>query len=334
MHMPPTALITGITGQDGSYLADHLLAEGYEVHGVVRRHSEPRQSRIQHLLDEERITLHEGDLADGNSLNAAVKKAEPDECYNLAAQSHVGRSFTEPEHNLNITGLGALRVFEAIRHHAPNARVYQASSSEMYGQQLDPDEDGRLSEDDPFHPVSPYAAAKTLAHHLAHTYRESYDLHISCGILFNHESERRGEGFVTRKITRSLARIHLGLQDTLELGNLQAQRDWGYAPEYVQAMHRMLQEPEPGDYVVATGEAHTVREFLETAYEVSDVTQPLDEVVEIGEQHFRPADIPRLCGDPTKAEAELGWTPKVRMKDLAERMYQFDVQNLQESKHS
>lgn len=331
MHMARTALITGITGQDGSYLADHLVDKGYDVHGLVRRSSTENRDRIEDHLRTGDVHTWDGDLADQGSINTVVQNVEPDEVYNLGAATHVGRSFKEPEHNINVTGQGALRVFEACRRHAPaDVKVYQASSSEQFGDQLDPTEDEALSEEDPFQPTSPYACAKTMAHHLAHTYRVAHDLDVWCGILFNHESPRRGENFVTRKITRSLARIQLGLQDTLELGNLQAQRDWGHAREYVDAMWRMLQQDEPQDYVIATGQAHTVRDFLETTYEFTDIDAPLDEVVDIGEQHFRPADIPRLCGDPSKARRDLDWNPQYGMERLARRMFQLDLQDLQE----
>src|SRR3989344_5954855 len=262
-----TALITGITGQDGSYLAEFLLKKGYTVHGLMRRASTFNIERIKHLLNyphkkDDKIMLHYGDLSDSGSISAVISKTKPDEIYNLGAQSHVWVSFDIPEYTSDVTGLGTLRMLEAMRHHAPNAKFYQASSSEMFGDARETPQ----NELTPFNAQSPYGIAKVFAHETACRYRDAYGLFISCGILFNHESPRRGENFVTRKITRGVSRIKTGFQDKLYLGNLSAKRDWGYAPEYVEAMWLMLQQKKPNDFVIATGETHTVKEFVEAAF--------------------------------------------------------------------
>lgn len=324
----PTAFITGARGQDGSYLIDLLLDKGYEVHGMVRRHSAPYHRNIDHVLNHDRFHLHEGDVTDLASLHHILNHVQPDEVYNLAAQSQVGVSFKQPNHTFEATGLGAYNVFEACRHHCPDARIYQAGSSEQYGQVATQDGIHALNEEHPFRPVSPYAVAKTFAHGIAHTYRTAYDMHISVGLLFNHESERRGQRFVTRKITVNLALIKHGLKDSFSLGNLQAKRDWGHAADYVEGMWRMLQQEDPQDYVLATGESWSVNEFLHAAYQHADIPQPLDDIVDIGEQHFRPADIPVLRGDATKAHQVLGWEPDYRFHDLVWHMVEADMQRV------
>ncbi len=304
----PRALITGITGQDGSYLAEHLLALGYEVFGVVRQVSGDNTQRIQHLID--RLTLLQGDLLDQGSLVRAVQQARPDEVYNLAAQSFVGRSWKEPVHTAEVTGMGALRVFEAVRLVHRTARVYQASSSEMYGYAADATPSAR----GPFEPHSPYGTAKLFAHHSALTYRQSFGLHMSTGILFNHESPRRGAHFVTRKITRGAARIHLGSAEPLLLGNLQARRDWGWAPDYVRAMHAMLQLDEPVDLVLGTGRSHSVADLAAAAFD--RVGLDWREHVEVDPALVRPAEIEVLTGDPSPARELIGWEPSLSFEEM------------------
>jgi GDPmannose 4,6-dehydratase len=306
------ALITGITGQDGSYLAELLLAKGYDVHGVVRRSSSDTRGRIAHLPA---VTLHRGDMADGGSITRIVHDVEPTEVYNLAAQSHVGESFCQPEYTGDVTGVGTLRLLEAVHWYAPGARFYQASSSEMFGGMLGT---APQNEETPFHPRSPYGCAKVYAHHQAVNYRESYGLHASCGILFNHESPRRGEEFVTRKIAKAVAKIVTGKQDTLRLGNLDAKRDWGFAGDYVHAMWLMLQQPEPDDYVIATGETHTVREFCEAAFGMLGMDYQKHVVCDPA--LHRPAEVDLLLGDASKARRVLGWTPTVTFRDLVTMM--------------
>jgi GDPmannose 4,6-dehydratase len=310
------ALITGITGQDGSYLAELLLAKGYDVHGVVRRSSSDTRGRIAHLPA---VTLHRGDMADGGSITRIVHDVEPTEVYNLAAQSHVGESFGQPEYTGDVTGVGTLRLLEAVHWYAPGARFYQASSSEMFGGML-----GTAPQDEetPFHPRSPYGCAKVYAHHAAVNYRESYGLHASCGILFNHESPRRGEEFVTRKIARAVGRIAAGRQDKLNLGNLDAKRDWGFAGDYVQAMWLMLQQETPDDYVIATGETHTVREFCEMAF--ARVGLRWEEHVVVDPALFRPAEVDLLLGDASKAREVLGWEPRCSFRSLVQEMVDAD----------
>jgi GDPmannose 4,6-dehydratase len=319
------ALITGITGQDGSYLAELLLEKGYEVHGVIRRASTFNTSRIDHLyrdphINGTRLFLHYGDLADSVQMVKLLYNLQPDEIYNLGAQSHVRVSFDVPEYTGDVVGLGALRILEAIREAglAEKVRYYQASSSEMFGKVQEVPQ----TETTPFWPRSPYACAKMYAHWLTVNYRESYGLHASSGILFNHESPRRGETFVTRKITRAATRIKLGLQDALYLGNLDAKRDWGYAKEYVEMMWLMLQQETPDDYVVATNETHSVREFCEEVFAYLDLDW--QQYVKYDARYERPAEVELLIGDPAKAKAKLGWEPKVGFKELVKIMVDAD----------
>jgi GDPmannose 4,6-dehydratase len=315
---PVKALITGITGQDGSYLAELLIEKGYEVHGLVRRSSSFNTWRIDHIR--ERLALHYGDLVDQNSLVRTLEAVQPDELYNLAAQSHVKVSFEMPEYTGNVTGLGVLRLLDAVRELGLPTRVYQAGSSEMYGLVQETPQTERT----PFHPRSPYAAAKVMGHWLAVNYREGYGMHVSNGILFNHESPRRGENFVTRKITMGVAAIKKGRARELRLGNLDAKRDWGYARDYVEAMWRMLQQEHPDDYVVATGETHSVREFLEEAF--SCVELDWKEHVVVDPKYFRPAEVDVLLGDPTKARQVLGWKPRVSFRELVRLMVDADLE--------
>jgi GDPmannose 4,6-dehydratase len=329
--MAKRALITGITGQDGSYLAELLLGKGYEVHGVIRRSSSFNTERIDPIYKDRhdkgaRLFLHYGDLSDPSSLIKILGETQPEEIYNLAAQSHVRVSFDIPEFTGDVTAIGTVRLLDAMRQVAPKARFYQASSSEMYGLvQAVPQ-----NETTPFYPRSPYAAAKVYSHWITVNYRESYGLHASSGILFNHESPRRGETFVTRKITRAVARIKAGLQDKVYLGNLEAKRDWGYAPEYVEAMWRMLQQDKPDDYVVATGETHTVQEFLEVAFARAGLDSKKH--VAFDKRYLRPAEVDLLIGDASKAKKKLGWEPKVKFKQLAEIMVDADIQLLAEER--
>ena len=331
------ALITGITGQDGSYLAELLLEKGYEVHGLIRRASCPNTERIDHILD--RITLHEGDLSDASSLLAAVAAVQPDEIYNLAAQSQVQVSFAVPEYTGEVDGMGVLRLLEAVRllGLGKSCRIYQASTSELYGKV----EECPQNEKTPFHPYSPYAVAKQFAFWTVKEYREAYGMFACNGILFNHESERRGEEFVTRKITRAAGRIACGLQDHLELGNLDALRDWGYAKDYVECMWLILQQEEPDDFVIATGDQHSVREFATLAFRHVGIDlewqgSGLEEkgidmatgktVVCVNEQWYRPTDVVNLWGDPTKAKTVLGWDPrKTSYEELCALMAKHDL---------
>lgn len=315
------ALITGITGQDGSYLAELLLAKGYQVFGLERRSSTKNRTNIEKI--EKDINFVSGDLTDQNSLARAVEASEPDEVYNLAAQSFVKESWEQPEYTGNVTGLGALRVLEAIRQVNPKIKYYQASSSEMFGRIQEP----LQSEKTPFYPRSPYGVAKLYAHWITVNYRESYDIFACSGILFNHESERRGMEFVTRKITNAVAKIKLGLQDKLYLGSLDAKRDWGYAPEYVEAMWMMLQQEKPEDFVVATGEAHSVKEFVEEAFKTVDLDW--QKYVEIDDKFKRPAEVYSLIGDASKAKTILGWQPKVGFSELVKIMVEADLKRLE-----
>jgi GDPmannose 4,6-dehydratase len=324
----PRALITGITGQDGSYLAEQLLERGYEVHGLVRRSSSFNTHRIDHLYRDPhqsgvRLLLHFGDLADATRLVKLIYELQPDEIYHLGAQSHVRVSFDVPEYTADITGLGTVRLLEAIRETGVNTRFYQASSSEMFGSAPPPQ-----SESTPFHPRSPYAVAKLMAYWAAVNYRESYGMFVANGILFNHESPRRGQTFVTRKITRALARIKLGLQDKLYLGNLDAKRDWGYTPEFTDCMWRILQLDEPDDFVIATGEMHTVREFLDEA--AGHLGLEWQELVDIDPRYLRPAEVDALCGDASKARERLGWEPTVTFRELVRIMVEADVKALED----
>jgi GDPmannose 4,6-dehydratase len=322
------ALITGITGQDGSYLADVLLAKGYEVHGIIRRASTFNTARIDHLYQDPhvngvRLFLHYGDLADSVNLVKLIYQLTPDEIYHLGAQSHVRVSFDIPEYTGDVTGLGAVRILEAMREAGVKSRFYQASSSEMFGKVQEVPQ----TETTPFWPRSPYGAAKMYAYWITVNYRESYGMHATNGILFNHESPRRGPTFVTRKITRAVAAIKLGRQKELYLGNLEAKRDWGYAPEYVEAMWRMLQADEGDDYVVATNETHSIREFLEAAF--GQVNLDWQDYVKYDAKYERPAEVDLLIGDAAKAKKQLGWEPKVRMPELAKIMVEADLAEMQ-----
>jgi len=333
------ALITGITGQDGSYLAELLLEKGYAVHGIVRRSSSPNFNRIRHL--EGNVEFHEGDLSDSSSLKKIIGNCNPDEIYNLAAMSHVKVSFEIPEYTADVDAVGVLRILDAIQSLNPNIRLYQASSSELFGKVRETPQ----SETTPFHPRSPYAVAKLYAYWIVVNYREAYGTFACNGILFNHESPRRGETFVSRKITLAVAKIAAGLQDKLILGNLNAKRDWGYAKDFVEGMWMMLQQDKPEDFVLATGETTTVRKFVEMAFEEVGVSihwegTGLEEkgidssgrvLVEVSPQFFRPAEVDLLIGDPSKARQKLGWTPKTQVRDLVKIMMESDRQSIVES---
>ena len=325
--MAKRALITGITGQDGSYLAELLLLKGYEVHGIIRRASTFNTGRLDPIYndphsDRSRLLLHYGDLSDASALARLIGKIQPEEVYNLAAQSHVRVSFDSPEYTTDVTATGTVRLLEAIRETGAKPRFYQASSSEMYGMVREVPQ----SEKTLFYPRSPYGCAKVFSYWITVNYRESYGLHASNGILFNHESPRRGETFVTRKITRAVAHIQAGLQGKLYLGNLDAKRDWGYAKEYVEAMWLILQQDKPEDYVVATGETHSVREFLEAAFAHAGLHWK--DFVEIDQRYYRPAEVDLLVGDYSKARKQLGWEPKTKFKDLVKLMVDADVELL------
>lgn len=343
------ALITGITGQDGSYLTELLLEKGYEVHGIIRRASNFNTDRIDGTYrdphDQPNLKLHFGDLSESSVIDKLVREIQPDEIYNLGAMSHVKVSFEIPEYTGNNTGLGVLRLLEAMRNYAPNARFYQASSSEMFGKVVETPQ----KETTPFYPRSPYGVAKLYGYWITVNYRESYGLHASNGILFNHESPRRGRTFVTRKVTRALANIKLGQQDCLYLGNIDAKRDWGHAKDYVEMMWLMLQQDKSDDYVVATGETHSVREFVEIAakelgMEIEWKGTGVDEVgidkvtgkeiVKIDPKYFRPAEVELLLGDSSKAKEKLGWTLKHSFEDLVKEMVQFDLENEQTHKYN
>jgi GDPmannose 4,6-dehydratase len=321
-----TALIIGVTGQDGSYLAELLLEKGYSVHGLIRRSSSFNTSRIDHIYQDrheqsQRLTLHYGDLSDGSRLVSLIGELKPDEIYNLGAQSHVRVSFDEPEYTGDITGLGTTRVLEAVRLASPKSKFYQASSSEMFGATPPPQ-----NENTPFYPRSPYGAAKVYSYWMTKNYREAYGLFAVNGILFNHESPRRGQTFVTRKITRAAARIKSGQQQKLYLGNLDSIRDWGYAPEYVEGMWRMLQHDVAQDYVLATGQARTIRDFLKASFEALDMDW--EKYVEFDPRYLRPTEVDSLIGDYSLAETELGWAPKTNPDKLAQIMVQADVESL------
>ena len=338
--MAKKALITGITGQDGSYLAEFLLDKGYEVYGIIRRSSSFNTGRIEHLYQDphgkRKMILIYGDLSDSGSITEIIRKVMPDEIYNLGAQSHVRVSFDTPEYTANVTGLGTLRILEAIKNFCPKAKFYQASSSEMFGKVVEIPQ----TEKTPFYPRSPYGCAKLFSYWVTKNYREGYDIFACNGILFNHESERRGKTFVTRKITRGLARIKLGLDERLYLGNLDAKRDWGHAKDYVEAMWLMMQQEYPDDYVIATGETHSVREFVELACKKLGINlkwegKGLEEkgidmntgrvIIEIDSEYFRPAEVDILLGDSSKARNKLGWRPKIRFEELVSHMVEHDL---------
>ena len=345
MENKKVALITGITGQDGSYLAELLLEKGYEVHGIIRRASTFNTKRIDHLYQDPheenvRLFLHYGDITDSSNLNRLIEKIQPTEIYNLAAQSHVGVSFDSPEYTAEATGVSTLRILDAIRESGVKTKFYQASTSELFGGLPDT---APQSEKTPFYPKSPYGVAKLYSYWITVNYRESYDIFACNGILFNHESPRRGETFVTRKITRAAAAIHLGMQDKLYLGNLDAKRDWGHAKDYVEGMWRILQQDKPQDYVLSMNETHTVREFVELAfaelgYEIEWQGTGVDEkgidkntgkvLVEVDPRYFRPAEVELLWGDSTKARTELGWEPKYSFMDLVKEMVQSDLEEM------
>ena len=327
--MSKRVLITGITGQDGSYLAEFLLSKGYEVHGLTRRSSTFNRGRIDHISDAEsraagiaggRIVLHYGDLCDASSVNRLLREIRPDEIYNLAAQSHVKISFEIPEYTGDVVGLGTLRILEGIRESGLNPRIYQAGSSEMFGKVREIPQ----TENTPFYPRSPYAAAKVYAHWLAVNYREAYGMYVCNGILFNHESPRRGENFVTRKITLGVAAIKLGLRSALALGNLEAKRDWGFAGDYVQAMWLMLQQDQPDDYVIATGETRTVREFCDAAFDY--VGLDYRKYVVVDRLYFRPTEVDVMAGDSSKARKALGWQPCTGFHELVKMMVDSDIE--------
>ena len=323
--MKKVALVTGITGQDGSYLTELLLSKGYNVHGIVRRSSSFNTGRIDHLYQDphlrgSRLRLIFGDLTDGSSLNQILKTVKPAEIYNLAAQSHVRVSFDIPEYTAEVTALGTIRLLEAIRESKIETKYYQASSSEMFGKARETPQ----TEKTPFHPRSPYAVAKVYAHWITVNYRESYDIFACNGILFNHESPRRGRTFVTRKIAEGAVRIKLGMQDKLFLGNLDAKRDWGYAGDYVEAMWLMLQQPKPDDYIIATGKNYSVREFLDEAFRYLDLDW--NKYVEIDPRYFRPSEVDSLLGDASKARNILGWKPKVNFKQLVQMMVDAEME--------
>jgi len=314
------AIITGVTGQDGSYLAELLISKGYKVLGLKRRTSIIATERVDDVMEHPNFSLAYWSLFDGGALYRILKDFQPDEIYNLAAQSHVRVSFEVPEETAQNVGIGFLRIIEAVRHVNPDIRIYQASSSEMFGDnpQVPQNEKTRLM------PASPYACAKVFSHHLCRNYRESYGMHVSSGILFNHESPRRGETFVTRKITRAAARIKLGLQDKLYLGNLDAKRDWGFAGDYVEAMWLMLQQPKADDYVIATGKTYSVREFLHLVFEIAELN--VEDHAEFDSRLLRPHEVPLLLGDATKAKKVLKWHPKTDLKKLAKMMYESDLE--------
>jgi len=338
------ALITGITGQDGSFLSENLLNKGYEVHGIIRRSSSFNTGRIDHIINSIEFAIkfffHHGDLTDASNLNRILEKVNPDEIYNLAAQSHVKVSFEIPDYTAQVDALGTLRFLDAIRETGVNTKFYQASTSELFGKSIDVPQ----NENTPFYPRSPYAVSKLFAYWIIVNYREAYDIFACNGILFNHESSRRGETFVTRKITRAAARIKAGLQETLLLGNLDAKRDWGYAPEYVEGMWRMLQQDEPSDYVLATGETHTVRDFVEVAFHElgiklkwegkNEEEEGIDERtgkvrIKIDSNYFRPTEVELLLGDASKAKKKLGWEPNVKFEELVRIMAKADWEKVQ-----
>ena len=333
------AFITGITGQDGSYLAELLLEKGYEVHAILRRASVFTSHRIEHIFDNKKLFTYHGDLTDSSNLHRLLMQIKPDEIYNLGAQSHVAVSFEVPEYTANVDGLGVIRLLDVVRDLGPNCKYYQASTSELFGGIPGTEPQSEIT---PFYPKSPYGAAKLYAHWVTVNYRESYGVFACNGILFNHESPRRGETFVTKKITKAVARIHQGRQQILKLGNMDAKRDWGHAKDYVYAQWLMLQQDKPGDFVIATGETHTVREFVELSFkeigiEIEWKGIGVDEkgidtnngkvLVEVDEKYFRPAEVELLLGDPTKAEKELGWKRQISFQELVSGMVKYDLEN-------
>jgi GDPmannose 4,6-dehydratase len=342
--MTKKAFITGITGQDGSYLAEFLLEKGYEVHGIIRRASTFNTHRIDHIYQDRhksgvKLFLYYGDLTDTSNINRMLEKIQPDEIYNLAAQSHVQVSFEVPEYTAEADAIGTLRIIDAIKDTGINSKFYQASTSELYGKVQEVPQ----SETTPFYPRSPYAAAKLYAYWIVKNYREAYNLHASNGILFNHESPRRGETFVTRKITMAAARIKAGLQDCLYMGNIDARRDWGYAPDFVEAMWLMLQQEQPEDYVIATGEMHTVREFIEKSFAYLGITIEWEEkeekeigidnatgntIIRIDPKYYRPTEVEQLLGNPAKAKKNLNWEPKIKFEQLVEIMTEADYNSI------
>ena len=315
------ALVTGVTGQDGSYLAEFLVLKGYAVHGLARRSANNNPERIRHLLEQGTLALHHGDVTDAGRVEAVVAETQPDEIYHLAAQSHVGASFHQPEYTLQATGLSTVRFLEALRKNKPNAKFYQASSSELFGNAPAPQ-----NEATPFHPESPYGIAKLLAYHATRLYRDAYGVFAVNGILFNHESPRRGDEFVTRKITTGIARIKAGLQKEIVLGNLAAKRDWGYAPEYVEVMWRMLQDDRPEDFVIATGTAHSVQEFAEAAFRHAGLDWR--NYIRVDPALLRPSEVNQLVGDASKARRLLGWEPKTKFEELVRIMVDADCKRL------
>ena len=339
MDIMKKAFITGITGQDGSYLAELLLEKGYEVHAILRRASVFTSHRIEHIFDNKNLFTYHGDLTDSSNLHRLLMKIKPDEIYNLGAQSHVAVSFEVPEYTANVDGLGVIRLLDAVRDLGPNCKYYQASTSELFGGIPGTEPQSEIT---PFYPKSPYGAAKLYAHWVTVNYRESYGIFACNGILFNHESPRRGETFVTKKITQAVARIHQGRQQLLKLGNMDAKRDWGHAKDYVYAQWLMLQQDKPGDFVIATGETHTVREFVELSFkeigiEIEWQGIGIDEkgidtnngkvLVEVDEKYFRPAEVELLLGDPSKAEKELGWRRQISFQELVSCMVKYDLEN-------
>ena len=333
------AFITGITGQDGSYLAELLLEKGYEVHAILRRASVFTSHRIEHIFDNKKLFTYHGDLTDSSNLHRLLMQIKPDEIYNLGAQSHVAVSFEVPEYTANVDGLGVIRLLDVVRDLGPNCKYYQASTSELFGGIPGTEPQSEIT---PFYPKSPYGVAKLYAHWVTINYRESYGIFACNGILFNHESPRRGETFVTKKITKAVARIHQGRQQILKLGNMDAKRDWGHAKDYVYAQWLMLQQDKPGDFVIATGETHTVREFVELSFkeigiEIEWKGIGVDEkgidtnngkvLVEVDEKYFRPAEVELLLGDPTKAEKELGWKRQISFQELVSGMVKYDLEN-------
>ena len=319
--MTKTAFITGVTGQDGSFLAELLLSKGYEVHGLVRRLSSPNITNIKHIMN--RIHLPDGDMTDQSSMITALKESEPDEVYNLAAQSFVQTSFRQPVLTADVNGLGVIRLLEAVKGVVPDARVYQASTSELFGLVRETPQ----NESTPFHPRSPYGVSKLFGYWACANYREAYGMHVSNGILFNHESERRGLEFLTRKVTNGVAMIAIGKADHIELGNLDAKRDWGYAPEYVDAMWRMFQQTKPDDYVIGTGEGHTVREFVQLAFREVGI-EKWEKYVRTDPKHMRPAEVATLLADPSKAKKVMRWEAKTKLPDLVRIMVKADLERV------